>query len=487
MTSSSPGLFRRLGRWLALGTAAVVAVAVILVAARILLYRQSDDREHLERKRQYLGSLGDVAGAGVRPNVVLIVFDDLGVGDLGAYGGRAIRTPRLDRLAAEGARFTSFYSASPYCTASRAGLLTGRLAARSGLDLVVQPPGTVYDALLKLGGRNRRLPAEEITLAELLRAVGYSTAIFGKWHLGHEAPSLPVDLGFDSFYGLLHSNDQGEPAVWRDREIAEPHPIDQTTLTRRYTERAVAFIESAGERPFFLYLAHTFPHIPLHAAAERRGRSPAGLYGDVVEELDWSTGAVLDALERAAVAEDTLVLVTSDNGPWFQGSPGGVRGRKLEIFEGGMRVPMIVRWPGHVAAGAVVDDPAMGVDVLPTVLDLLELPAPADRVLDGASLMSLLAGGPPPHEAIFFYQLGVLRAVRAGRFKYHDRHGVFFGNPMDWPWGPMKARGPWLFDLELDPDESYDVSEKHPQAARRLRALMEARNREMAENPRGWL
>ena len=470
---------------LALGLAAMLVAVAAAVTAWILSYRQTENREHLELKRRYLAGL---EAAGQRPNVVLIVFDDLGAGDLGTYGSRAIRTPRLDRLAAEGTRFTNFYSASPYCSASRAGLLTGRHAVRAGLDHVLQAPGTVFDLLLKLGRRNRRLPAEEITLAEVLRAADYATAIFGKWHLGHESPSLPTDLGFDTFYGLLHSNDQGEPPVWRDREIAEPHPIDQSTLTRRYTERAVDFIEAHRERPFFLYLPHTFPHIPLHAAAERRGRSPAGLYGDVVEELDWSTGAVLDALERAGVAGDTLVLVTSDNGPWFQGSAGAARGRKLEIFDGGMRVPLIARWPGQVPAGAVIDEVTMGIDLLPTVLDLLDLPAPTDRVLDGESLLPLLSGGePPPREAIYFYQLKVLRAVRAGRFKYHDRHGVFFGNPMDWPWGPMKARGPWLFDLELDPGESYDVSNKHPDVARRLRGLMEARNREMAENPRGWL
>ncbi len=461
----------------------------MFAGGRILFYRQTDDPEHLELKRQYLAGLTGVAPrvAQQRPNVVLIVFDDLGAGDLGAYGSRAIRTPRLDRLAEEGVRLTHFYSPSPYCSASRAGFLTGRHAVRSGVDHVLQAPGTVFDLALRLGGRNRRLPAEEITLAEVLRAAGYATAAFGKWHLGHESPSLPVDLGFDAFYGLLHSNDQGEPPVWLDRDVVEPHPIDQSTLTRRYTERAVRFIEAHAKRPFFLYLPHTFPHIPLHAAADRRDRSPAGLYGDVVEELDWSVGAVLDALERAGVAEDTLVLVTSDNGPWFQGSAGPSRGRKLDIFEGGMRVPLIARWPERIPAGLVSDEPAMGIDVLPTVLDMLDLPAPGDRMLDGLSMLSVLTGGPSAHEAIYFYQLKALRAVRAGRYKYHDRHGVFFGNPMDWPWGPMKARGPWLFDLELDPAESYDVSGKYPETAQRLRRLMEDRNQELAENPRGWL
>jgi uncharacterized sulfatase len=487
--SSRPraGLAGRALRWLALGLGALAAAFALFVAARILLYRQSDDRTHLAAKRDYLARLAALAGdqpAG--PNLVVILFDDLGYGDLGAYGTAAIRTPRLDRLAEEGLRFTHAYAASPYCSASRAALLTGRYAVRAGLDHVLQAPGTFTDQLLKLGWRNRRLPAEEITLAEALRAVGYRTAIFGKWHLGSASPSLPTDLGFDEYYGLLYSNDQGRPEVWHNREVVEPHPIDQTTLTRRYTERAVAFLDANRDRPFFLYLPHTFPHIPLHVSADRLGTSEGGLYGDVVEELDDSVGAVLDALERLELADETLIVASSDNGPWFQGSPGGTRGRKLDIFEGGMRVPLLVRWPGRLEGGRVVDEPVVSVDLFPTVLELAGLPAPADRIVDGRSLVPLLEGGEIAERPIWYYQLGELRAVRSGRFKYHDRHGVFYGNPMDWPWGPMKRRGPWLFDLELDPDESYDISARHPEVARRLRELLEARQREFAENPRGW-
>ncbi len=213
--------------------------------------------------------------------------------------------------------------------------------------------------------------------------------------------------------------------------------------------------------------------MPLHASAERRGTSAAGLYGDVVEELDDSTGAVVETLERLGLAASTLVIATSDNGPWFQGSPGGTRGRKHHVFEGGMRVPFLAWWPGRVPPGRVIDDVAVGVDLFPTLLELASLP-----LLEGR--------GPGPHETVYYYLIGELKAVRSGRFKYHDRHGVFYGNPMDWPWGPMRQRGPWLFDLELDPDESYDVSGKHPETTRRLRELLEARNREMRENPRGW-
>jgi uncharacterized sulfatase len=268
----------------------------------------------------------------------------------------------------------------------------------------------------------------------------------------------------------------------------EAHPIDQSTLTRRYTERAVAFIETHADGPFFLYLPHTFPHIPLHASADSRGRSEAGLYGDVVEELDDSVGAVMDALHRAGVADDTLVITTSDNGPWFQGSPGGVRGRKMDVFEGGMRVPFLAYWPGRVPAGHVIDVPVVGIDLFPTILELTGLPSPDDRVIDGQSMVGLLDGGAwARREPVYFHRISVLQAVRDGRFKYHDRHGVSYGNPMDLAWGPMAKRGPWLFDLELDPDESYDVAERYPAIAGRLRAMLESRRRELERNPRGWI
>jgi arylsulfatase A-like enzyme len=418
---------------------------------------------------------------------VLILFDDLGHRDIGAFGGSSIRTPNLDRLAAEGMIFPQAYSAAPYCSASRAGLMTGRYAVRTALDHVIQVPGSWQDSLIRIGGLNRRLPAEEITLAEVLQAAGYDTAIVGKWHLGDESPSLPTEMGFDSFYGLLFSNDQGEPAVWDDLEVVEEHPIDQTTLTRRYTERAVEFIERDRDRPFFLYLPHTFPHIPLFVSDERLGQSSAGLYGDVVEELDWSTGAVIAALERTGAAENTLVVVSSDNGPWFEGTPGTTRGRKFDVFEGGMRVPFIAWWPGFVEGGLVDEAPVIGVDVFPTMLELAGLPLPLDRQIDGESFAHRLEcrdGG--DRGPIWFHQVRHLRAVRDGRFKYHDRHRLPFGNPPDFPLGVYVARGPWLFDLELDPNESYDASARYPEEFERLRRLFEERQRELASNPRGW-
>jgi uncharacterized sulfatase len=478
---------RRFGPKILLGL--LVLLGLLWTAGRILLASQRDDVERLITKREYLARVAETAAAaGPRPNLVLILFDDLGYGDLGVYGSASVVTPALDRLAAEGALFRHGYAASPYCSASRAGLLTGRHAVRSGMDHVVQAPWSWRDLLLRLGGRNRRLPLEEITLGELLSAAGYATAIFGKWHLGDESPSLPHERGFDEFYGLLHSNDQGRPVVRRDGEIVERHPIDQASLTRRYTDEAVRFLERRAGDPFFLYLPHTFPHVPLHAPAERRGTSAAGLYGEVVEELDTSVDRVLATLELLGLADDTLVVATSDNGPWFQGSGGGTRGRKMEVFEGGTRVPWIVRWPARVAPGQVVEAPITGLDLFPTVLEAAGLPAPSDRALDGASLLPLLTGERTmPEREVWYLQLGVLRAVRSGRFKYHDAHRLLYGNPMDWAVAPFVKKGPWLFDLELDPDESYDVSARHPEVARRLAGLLAQRRRELAENPRGWL
>jgi uncharacterized sulfatase len=489
------GFFRRLGRivrvasWtLAFAVVVVVAVGVLLFAGRVMLYQQEDDEQHLAIKKTYLDKVWDVTSelpAG--PNIVVILFDDLGRGDIGAYGGEAIATPHLDRLASQGLLFTDGYSPSPYCSASRAGLMTGRYAVRAGLDHVLQVPRSWQDNLIRVGGLNRRLPAEEITLAEVLKAAGYATAIVGKWHLGDQSPSLPNDLGFDSFYGLLYSNDQGKPKVWQNTDIVESHPVDQTTLTRRYTEQAVAFIEKNKDRPFFLYLPHTFPHIPLHVGEDRLGSSAAGPYGDVVEELDWSTGEVLDALDRAGVARNTLVVVSSDNGPWFQGSPGGLRGRKFDVFEGGMRVPFMVRWPARIRAGRVDEDLVSGVDIFPTVLELLSIPLPPDRVIDGESLVQRFGGGKAEARGpIWFHQVGHLRAVRLGRFKYHDRHRLPFGNPPDFALGVWAQKGPWLFDIELDPDESYDVSERHPETFARMGLMLEARLKELEDNPRGW-
>jgi uncharacterized sulfatase len=332
-----------------------------------------------------------------------------------------------------------------------------------------------------------RLPADEITLAEALGAAGYATAMVGKWHLGDTKPSLPDDFGFDRFFGVLYSNDMSPLALWRDREIVEPHPIDQRQLTRKYTEQAVAFVEEEREGPFFLYVAHSFPHVPLHASPEQAGKSASGLYGDVIADLDASTGAILDALERRGLTRETLVLVTSDNGPWYEGSAAGVRGRKNDSFEGGMRVPLLARWPGRIPADQRIEEVAAGVDLFPTVLARAGVPLPADRIVDGLDLWPLLTvGSNAPERPIWYYQGDSLLAVRSGRWKAHRRHGVFGGVPANWLVAPLAPQGPWLFDLARDPDESYDVSRRHPEELEKLLAAMRGFESELAANPRGW-
>ena len=476
----------RVGLWLLI---LLLVVTAILLGGRILIPPQMEDDDHLRLKQEYLAKVAAAAiDAPTSPNLVVILFDDLGYGDLSVYGSRAVDTPNIDRIAAAGLRFTNAYSPSPYCSASRAGLLTGRHPTRMGLDHVLQPAGTWQDTLLRIGARNRQLPAEEITLPEVLSAVGYATGMVGKWHLGDASPSLPNDRGFDSYFGLLYSNDQGQPALWRDRQIIEPHPLDQSSLTHRYTKEAVAFLEVNRDRPFFLYMPHTFPHVPLFASDPFRGRSDGGLYGDVIEELDSSVGTVMATLTRLGLADQTLVLITSDNGPWFQGSPGGTRGRKMDVFEGGMRVPFILHWPGHIAPAQVSELLASGLDLFPTFLEMASLPLPRDRDYDGVSLVPLFAGGSPELDrSILFTQIRKFQAIREERFKYHARHGVLYGNPMDWRWGPFILRGPWLFDLDVDPHESYDISGSHPAVAERLAGKLGERQLAWNENPRGWI
>ena len=466
-----------------------VLSALLLSAARVALSGSLDDSGHVESKARYLESLGKGGrrrGAERRGHPVR----RSGRRRSGRHGTGPIRTPALDRLAAEGIRFRQAYSPSPYCSASRAALLTGRHAVRSGLDHVLQPAWTWADLLLRLGGRNRRLPAEEITLPEILSAAGWSTAMVGKWHLGDEAPSRPIDRGSTPTTGCSTATTRaGRRVARRSGRRGAP---DRPVVADRALHRRGGALRGGGRRrpSFFLYLSHTFPHIPLHVAGDRLGRSPGGLYGDVVEELDRSVGRVLEGLRRSGREEETLVIVTSDNGPWFQGSPGSHRGRKLGVFEGGMRVPLLARWTGTVEPGGVVDDPVSGLDLLPTILGLAGLAAPPDRLLDGLDLSGLLLGAPASPAAereILYFQIGELRALRQGRYKLHDRRRVVFGNPMNWPWGPYAARGPWLFDLELDPSESYDVGHHHPEVADRLGRRFAQRRAELRDDPRGWL
>ncbi|MEZ6018185.1 MAG: sulfatase [Planctomycetota bacterium] len=433
------------------------------------------------------------------PNVVIVFVDDLGYGDLGCYGSALCETPRLDALAREGVRFTDFYVAQPVCSASRTALLTGCYPNRLGIHGALGPSNT------------HGIADGETTLAEVLRGEGYRTAIFGKWHLGHHAPFLPTRHGFDEYYGIPYSNDMWpyhpeNPEAWTDLPTIEGEEIvgyntDQSRFTTDFTRRAVDFIRrsaASGER-FFCYLAHPMPHVPLFVSEERAGASGRGLYADVIAEIDWSVGRVLDALSESGVADDTLVIFASDNGPWLSygdhaGSAGPLREGKGTTFEGGVRVPFIARWPNRIPAGAVQGEPCMTIDVLPTIAGLVGAPLPG-LPIDGRDAWPLFACEPQatsPHEAYYFYYgRSVFEGLRAGRWKLHVPHGYRTMTGREPGRGGIPGKydysvktGLELYDLEADTGESEDVASEHPEVLERLLRLAEAHQAELAAGAR---
>jgi arylsulfatase len=386
------------------------------------------------------------------PNIVLIFCDDLGYGDLGPYGSK-IPTPNFDRLAQEGIRFTNMCSADPVCSPSRAALLTGRYPTRVGVPRVFFPQD-------KDG-----LNLKEITLANVLKDRGYHTACVGKWHLGRPVEYLPTSRGFDQYFGIPYSNDMTPRVLLKDTQIVE-EPAKLETLTARYTRVATDFIRASRGSPFFLYMPHTFPHIPLAASERFRGKSPQGLYGDVIEELDWSVGEVLKTLAEAGLENDTLVMLSSDNGPWYQGSPGRLRGRKGSTYEGGIREPFLARWPGKIPRGKTTQALASLMDVFPTVTKLCGGKLPA-APLDGVDMWPLLADGEhatdrPP---LLYFNNWDLQCARWKNWKLHvARHNTAAYAPAP-PGGVhnFQLTHPELYDLDNDPDESYDVAPERPE------------------------
>ncbi|MAE28616.1 MAG: arylsulfatase [Planctomycetes bacterium] len=442
------------------------------------------------------------------PNIVLVYTDDQGWADIGSQGARGFATPNIDRLAQEGVRFTNFYVAQPVCSASRAALLTGCYPNRLGISGALGP------------GAKHGLHRDETTLAELCRGAGYATAMFGKWHLGHRLPFLPVHHGFDEFYGIPYSNDMwpwhpnyahfSDPVERRKRgypdlPLFEGDKVvddsvdadDQRAFTRGFTERATDFIRKHRDEPFFLYLAHPMPHVPLFVDAANEGRTERGLYGDVIAEIDDSVGALLDTLAECGIDDNTLFIYASDNGPWLSygdhgGSTGPLREGKGTTFEGGVRVPGLARFPGQIPAGLVCDEPLMTIDILPTVAGLIGAPLP-ERPIDGRNAWPLFQGekgAHSPQEAYFFYyRVNDLEAMRSGKWKLHFPHGYrsMAGRELGSGGSPGKydysvRTGLELYDLEADIGERVNLAAEHPQVVERLTALADAMRAELGDN-----
>jgi arylsulfatase A len=430
--------------------------------------------------------------AATTPNVVIVYCDDLGYGDVACNGATDVRTPNIDRIAAEGVRFTSFYVAQAVCSASRAALMTGCLPNRIGILGALGPNAPTG------------ISSNEITVAELLKSRGYTCGIFGKWHLGSAPQFLPLRHGFDEYFGLPYSNDmwpfdwQGRPSPARGKDYPDlrlidgnarlPEPVDtlarQATLTRQYTRRAVSFIERNRDHPFFLYFPHSMPHTPIASAPPYRGKSARGLYGDVVEEIDHSVGELLAALDRTGTASNTLVMFSSDNGPWLRfgnwgGSAGPLREGKGTMFEGGCREPCVIRWPGHIRPGRTDNNIVCTVDILPTLAAVTGAALP-DHPIDGRNQLPLLEDekAKAPRDTFVYYYGNELQAVRQGQWKYHFRHTVGqsvegLKPGMDGVFGPAKQIefGPALFDLNSDIGERKDLLAENPEVAARLEKI----------------
>jgi len=442
-----------------------------------------------------VGGMPSRAAESPRPNFVVILTDDQGYHDVGCFGSSDIKTPNLDRMAREGMRFTDFYVGQPVCTASRAALLTGCYPNRVGLLGALGPKS-------KVG-----ISDQEQTIAQVLKRRAYATAVFGKWHLGDSRQFLPKRHGFDEYFGLPYSNDMwpnhpANPKNYPPLPLIEGEQViglmpDQTQLTTWYTERALRFIERNKDRPFFLYVAHNMPHVPLHVSEKFKGKSDRGLYGDAIMEIDWSVGQILEALNRHGLDEKTLVVFTSDNGPWLlygnhAGSALPLREGKTTIFDGGVREPCIMRWPGRIPAGTVCRELAATMDLLPTFAKLAGADAPRDRIIDGQDiwpLMSGQSGAKTPHDAYFYYWNKHLQAVRSGKWKLHLAHDYDHPDPPGHDGQPGKYAkrniGLALFDLESDVSETNNLADQNPEVVARLQALAEKCRDDLGDSATG--
>jgi len=419
-----------------------------------------------------------------RPHIILVNADDLGWGDLACFGSRLHDTPHLDRMAAEGTVFTSFYQGSPVCSPSRAAMLTGCYPRRIGCDRFFRGEGREPGWVLFPGDPSGLSPSE-VTIARLLRSAGYATRIIGKWHCGDQPEFFPTRHGFDGYFGLPYSNDMGRQVhrefcpplpLMRDEDVVEEQP-DQSSLTERYVEDAVTFLREHRHRPFFLYLAHMYVHLPLYVPEVFARTSRSGAYGAAVACIDWAMGVIRHEICRLGLASSTLILFTSDNGSRCDYGPsnGPLRGRKGTTWEGGMRVPFIACWPGAVPAGRVIDGLASGMDLLPTLCRIAGVPVPDDRIIDGVDISDLLFGTRTcsPRQTMLYYMGDYLDAVRDSRWKLRVGRSE---------WKGQESGLCELYDLQEDPGETVNVAHRHPDEVRRLMREIERGRRDLGDS-----
>lgn len=456
-----------------------IFVCSLLIAISFMSYRSNTQEKVTDR---------------TKPNIILILMDDLGYGDLGCYGGFPYQTPNINKLAANGMRFTNFYAAQATCTASRSAFLTGCYPNRIGINGAFSPTSTIA------------LNPEEETIAKLLKANGYKTGMYGKWHLGQRAPFLPLSYGFDEFIGLPYSHDywpvnyDGTPldtttqrGKWPILRLIEGNTPGKTiatlddaeTLTGMYTAKAVSFIQKNKNNRFFLYMAQPMPHVPLAASAKFKGKSGAGLFGDVMEEIDWSVGEIMKTLRANGLDKNTIVIFTSDNGPWLTygnhaGNTGGLREGKGTAWEGGVRVPFIIHWPAQIAPAAVCNNMAASMDLLPTLINICGAKQPIKKI-DGVDIRSLLKqepGANPRDEFVYYYDRCSLKAVRKGQWvltfpcvsQTYKRFSAIGNDGYPGKYASDSVRLA-LYDLRTDPGETLDVKEKYPEVVKELSAI----------------
>jgi arylsulfatase A-like enzyme len=468
-----------------------IAVIIILlifvfmwIGVRVNQNKKRDLR--IPSKENYLSQINAGNLPKDAPNIIIMLCDDLGYGDISCFGSKSIKTPNIDALAEQGIRLPNFYASAPVCSPSRAGLLTGRYPVRAHMPNVLFPSSIPFLFLFSpffYSYGMRGLPQDEITIPEVLQRAGYQTGMLGKWHLGDRKPYLPNNFGFNFFFGAHYSNDMRPYALYLNDEVAFKAPVDQNLITKRLTEQGLKFIEESKEKPFFLYYAQPFPHNPLHASEDFRGKSEAGLYGDAVQELDWSVGEIVKLLKKRGIFDNTLFIFTSDNGPWHEGNPGYHRGRKNQTYEGGFKVPFVACWPKKIKPKQENLARCSNLDLLPTILSLLELPIPTDRILDGKNMLDSLLGSPKPSPDLPFYYFWSkkLRSIRQGKWKYHSRYGTDNAAYI------YLKTGPFLFDLEKDQNESYDLTTHYPEKAKELSDQLLQMKFSMKRNLRGWI